>query len=178
MSMVANFGVIAVALLLVGAAKAETAGAAQPHLLAAQANWPSGTYASPAFTPDGRTMIVTYGTATQRRLLISHRQGETWSTPAFTPFSGRWRDIEPAMSPDGEYLVFVSNRPTTETGQALDGFYGGSIKPGAGGNLWRVDRVGDGWSQPVRLPDVINANSSIFAPALTRVATLFSCSRT
>jgi hypothetical protein len=168
MSIVARLVLMAVVLLLFGTAEGETLGADQPRLFSAQANWPNGTYASPAFTPDGRTMIVTYGTGAERRLMISHRQGETWSIPAPAPFSGRWRDIEPAMSPDGAYLVFASNRPATETGQALDGFYGGSLKPGAGGNLWRVDRVGDSWGQPVRLPDVVNANSSIFAPALTR----------
>jgi Tol biopolymer transport system component len=168
MSIFARVIVTAVALLLVGTAEAETAGAVQPQLFSAQASWPTGTYASPAFTPDGRTMIVTYGTAAQRRLMISHRRGEVWSTPAPASFSGRWRDIEPAMSPDGAYLVFVSNRPATEKGKALDGFYSGSVKPGAGGNLWRVDRVRKGWGQPVRLPDVVNANSSIFAPALTR----------
>jgi Tol biopolymer transport system component len=166
--MVARFVVMPVALFLVGTALGEAGGAAQPHLLAAQANWPAGTYASPAFTPDGRTMIVTYGTAAQRRLMVSHRQGETWSVPTPAPFSGRWRDIEPAMSPDGAHLLFVSNRPAAETGQALDGFYGGSVKPGAGGNLWRVDRIGDGWTQPVRLPGVVNTNPSIFAPGLAR----------
>jgi Tol biopolymer transport system component len=164
MSIVARLVFMAVVLLLFGTTEAETI--AQPKIFAAQANWPTGSYASPTFTPDGRTMIVSYGIGAQRRLMISHLQGETWSAPAPAPFSGRWRDIEPAMSPDGAYLVFVSNRPTTETGQPLDGFYGGSVKPGAGGNLWRVDRVGDGWGQPARLPDVVNANSSIFAPAL------------
>jgi len=168
MSIVARLVVMAVVLLLSLTAQAETSGTAQPQLFSAQANWPTGTYASPAFTPDGRTMIIAFGTAAQRRLMISHLQGKIWSTPAAVPFSGRWRDIEPAMSPDGDYLVFISNRPATEKGQPLDGFYGGSVKPGAGGNLWRVDRVGDGWGQPIRLPDVVNANSSIFAPALAR----------
>jgi Tol biopolymer transport system component len=173
MSIVARLVVMTVVLLLFRTAEAETARAAEPQLFSAQANWPTGTYASPAFTPDDRTMIVTYGTAAQRRLMISHRQGETWSIPAPAPFSGRWRDIEPVMSPDGAYLVFVSNRPATENGQPLDGYYGGSAKPGAGGNLWRVNRVGEGWGQPIRLPDVVNANSSIFAPALTRSGDLF-----
>jgi Tol biopolymer transport system component len=168
MSILTRLVVMATALLLIRTADSETVGAAQPQLFSAQANWPTGTYASPAFTPDGRTMIITYGTGAQRRFMISHRQGETWSIPAPAPFSGRWKDIEPAMSPGGTYLVFASSRPTTEKGQPLDGFYGGSAKPGAGGNLWRVDRVGDGWGQPMRLPDAVNTNSSIFAPALTR----------
>lgn len=174
MRTVASFVFTAVGLLLFRTAGADTTeAAAQPQLFSAQANWPAGTYASPAFTPDGRTMIITYGIAAQRRLMISRLQGEMWSTPAPAPFSSRWRDIEPVMSPDGDYLVFVSNRPTTETGQPLDGFYGGSARPGAGGNLWRVDRKGDRWGQPARLPDVVNANSSIFAPALTSNGDLF-----
>jgi hypothetical protein len=79
LSIFARVVVTAVALFLVGTAEAETAGADQPQMFPAQAGWPAGTYASPAFTPDGRTMIVVYGTAAQRRVMISHRQGDTWT---------------------------------------------------------------------------------------------------
>ena len=164
--------VAAVAVLVLGAAPgARAASGGEPAQFAAQANWPSGTYASPAFTPDGETLFVTYSVETpagrRSTIMMSHRVGAGWSTPQTAPFSGRWRDLETTMAPDGSYLVFASNRPAAESGQPLDAFYAGAARPGRGGNLWRVDRLGRGWSAPARLPDVINSNTSVFAPAIS-----------
>lgn len=128
---------------------------------------------SPAFTPDGRTVFFTRANATQSTILVSHRSGDAWSPPRIASFSGEWRDLEPTMAPDGSYLVFASNRPVTPGGKPLDAYYNGAPQPGDGGNLWRVDRTAGGWGQPHRLPDVINANSSIFSPSLAADGSLY-----
>jgi len=133
---------------------------------AAAGPWTLAHDASPAFTPDGDTVVFTRGRDADRHLVVAHRHGTAWSTPAPAPFSNRWMDIEPAMAPDGSYLVFVSNRPAHGGGAALDGQWGGKAWPGRGGNLWRVDRIGDDWSTPHRLPDAVNADSSTFSPAV------------
>jgi hypothetical protein len=82
-------------------------------------------------------------------------------------FSGTWNDLEPAFSPDGRYLIFVSNRPVDGTGKVLDGYFNGKVQPGQGGNLWGVARINGGWSQPVRLPDVINDGTAVYAPSIS-----------
>jgi hypothetical protein len=128
--------------------------------------WTLARDASPAFTPDGDTVVFTRGRGADRRLVVAHRHGAAWSTPAPAPFFNRWMDIEPAMAPDGSYLVFVSNRPAHDGDAALDGQWGGKAWPGRGGNLWRVDRVGAGWGTPARLPATVNADSSTFSPAV------------
>jgi hypothetical protein len=81
--------------------------------------------------------------------------------------------MEPAFSPDGRYLVFVSNRPALEGGKAIDGFFMGRDFPEGGGNLWRVDRTATGWGKPVRLPDVVNRSNSTFAPAVAADGSLY-----
>jgi len=132
----------------------------------AEGPWTQARDASPAFTPDGSTVVFTRGVGLARRLYMAHRRGDAWSAPVPAPFSDRWMDFEPAMAPDGSYLVFVSNRPASGQGKALDGNWGGKPQPGRGGNLWRVDRRGDGWGTPVRLPDSVNAGTSTFSPAV------------
>ena len=77
------------------------------------------------------------------------------------------------MAPDGSYLIFASNRPATDGGAPLDGNYGGAVRPGRGGNLWRVDRRGGGWSKPVRLPEAVNANTSVFSPSVVADGSLY-----
>lgn len=136
-------------------------------------DWNSGSDASPAFTPDGKTVFFTHSAGDKRTIMVSRLSHGSWSKAETEPFSGQWMDIEPAMAPDGSYLVFISNRPATPGGKAIDGHYNGSAQPGWGGNLWRVNRLGKNWSEPVRLPDVINTNSSIYAPAVVRDGSLY-----
>jgi Tol biopolymer transport system component len=143
------------------------------RLFAPEANWPAGSDASPAFTPDGATVFFTHTLGDHRTIMISHRKGGHWSAPQTAPFSGVWWDIEPAMAPDGSYLVFISNRPASAGGALLTGFWGGQSRPGAGGNIWRVNRAGNGWSAPVRLPDVINSHEAIYSPSVAADGTLY-----
>ncbi|GLQ91945.1 TolB family protein [Dyella acidisoli] len=129
--------------------------------------------ASPAFTPDGQSVVFSQGDGITRRLYISRHISANWTPAAPAPFSQAWMDLEPAMSPDGSYLVFVSNRPAQADGAALDGFFNGKSRPGRGGNLWRVARDAHGWGAPQRLPDIINAGNSIFAPAIAADGSLY-----
>ena len=141
-----------------------SAAAARAASLPVAGPWTEARDASPAFTPDGATVLFTRGSGTARRLYVAHRHGDGWSTPVPAPFSKRWMDFEPTMAPDGRYLVFVSNRPARGEGKPLDGRWGGHDYPGRGGNLWRVDRRDGGWGTPRHLPDAVNAGSSTFSP--------------
>ena len=128
---------------------------------------------APAFTPDGRTVYFSRSDGNRSTLLVSHLRRAGWTEPQTAPFSGTWSDMEPAMSPDGRFIVFVSNRPVEEGGKPLDGFFNGRVFPAGGGNLWRVDAQGSGWSQPARLPEVVNNNTSTFAPAVATDGSLY-----
>ncbi|HSN17020.1 MAG TPA: hypothetical protein VLV87_02325 [Gammaproteobacteria bacterium] len=131
--------------------------------------------ASPVFAPDGNTVYFTRSNSSDNVILVSQRLGDGWSAPRIAPFSGRWRDLEAAMAPDGSYLVFASSRPVPETGKQPDGFWGGTLHVGRGGNLWRVDRIktGSGWSEPKHLPTVVNRNGSTFGPSVTADGDLY-----
>jgi hypothetical protein len=116
---------------------------------------------SPAFTPDGNTLFFTRSAATWSIILESHRlvangDKDSWSEPTIASFSGVWNDQQPAMSPDGSHLLFVSTRPANP--QQASGPRSAAI--------WRVDRTASGWSQPVRLPDTINFSPRVFKPTI------------
>jgi Tol biopolymer transport system component len=107
------------------------------------------------FSPDGHTVYFDQQAGWNGFIMESHRVANGWSTPQIAPFSGQWQDHDPAMAPDGSFLVYTSNRADMTGGPALHG-----------GHLWRVDRRGDGWSAPVRLPDAVNDAPSIYAPSV------------
>jgi len=122
--------------------------------------------ASPAFTPDGNTVYFMRGSENGATVMVSHRVQDHWSAPVPASFSGHWRDGDPTMAPDGSYLLFTSNRPATADGKPIDAVRNGKVLTGQGLNLWRVERQGDGWSKPMRLPDTVNTCNSTFAPSV------------
>jgi hypothetical protein len=125
--------------------------------------------ACPAFTPDGNTVYFDVG----MMILVSHRTSGVWSKPEIAPFSGQWLDHDPTLSPDGSYLVFVSNRPLKPGEPALSMIVKGKVYPARGGNLWRVDRKGSGWGEPVHLPDAVNASDRTYAPSVAADGSLY-----
>jgi hypothetical protein len=128
---------------------------------------------APAFAPDGRTIYFGRSSGTASFILTSSRRGTGWSEPLIAPFSGVWIDMEPAMAPDGSYLIFVSNRPAVAGGEPLDGMINGDPQPRRGANLWRVRRTATGWSTPERLPDIVNASPSTYAPSIAANGDLY-----
>lgn len=145
---------------------APTLGAQQPTIFAPGIISNGAASYAPTFAPDCRAVWYTMSNGVEDAIVTSRLERGHWTLPSIAAFSGHWRDVEGALAPDGSYLIFASNRPATDGGVPLDGNYGGRVFPGAGGNLWRVDRRGNGWSAPVRLPETVNANSSVYTPSI------------
>lgn len=108
---------------------------------------------SMTFSPDGSTVFFDQERDHGSTIMWSKKLDNKWSQPQVASFSGHWVDHDPALSPDGSFLIFASNRPITANGESLHG-----------GHLWRVDRRSTGWGEPVRLPDAVNTNTHTYAP--------------
>lgn len=93
------------------------------------------------FTPDGRTVYFVRRTSGGRFTIMFAERGDDgrWSEPRIAPFSGRYADQEPYVSPDGDRLYFTSDRPSTGT------------EPIEGRETWVVELIDGGWSEPRRL---------------------------
>jgi hypothetical protein len=161
------------AVVVVCGSLAAASSAPVPKVFPGETDWGTGSNAAPTFTPDGKTVFFTHWHDRGGTIMVSDLRDGRWSTPKTAPFSGQWRDIEAAMAPDGSYLVFSSNRPVVEGGKAIDGFYQGKTQPENGGNLWRVNWEGNGWSKPLRLPDELNTNTAIYSPSVARSGNLY-----
>ncbi|HEV2419599.1 MAG TPA: hypothetical protein VGX94_17525 [Terriglobia bacterium] len=130
--------------------------------------------AAPAFTPDGNTVYFGQSSGgSSNSIVFSQRSGDQWSVPKTASFSGQYRDLEPAFAPDGKYLIFASNRPTTPNGAPLDGHYDGQVFPGGGGNLWKIRLTKKGWQKTEPLPAAINSNDAVFGPAVAADGSLY-----
>lgn len=148
--------------LSVLAANANAAPASAPEIFAPGVISGPANDADPAFTADGKLLVFSRNGI----LLVSQNTGGRWSSPVIAPFSGQWSDQQPTMSPDGRYLVFVSNRPVQP---------GDAQRPA--GNLWRVDRTAAGWGEPVHLPATVNRGNSTWAPSIAGDGSLYFIER-
>src|ERR1700753_631034 len=65
-----------------------------------------------AFTPDGHTFFFAKKTQSTLRsstivICVSTYRNGQWSIPEIAPFSGRYKDFNPAISLDGKRLFFI-----------------------------------------------------------------------
>lgn len=94
-------------------------------------------------------------------LYLTKKNGK-WSKPRVAPFSGRFRDLEAAFSPDRMYIYFSSDRPLKD-GVAKKDF-----------DIWRVKRNPNGtWAAPENLGPNVNTDKNEFYPSITRSGNLY-----
>ncbi|MCL6266077.1 hypothetical protein [Flagellimonas myxillae] len=92
------------------------------------------------------------------------KKGETWNAPNIASFSGRFKDLEPFLSPDGLRLYFVSNRPLDNTSTTPKDF-----------DIWYVERPtpDSPWSSPINIGSPINTEHNEFYPAIAQNGNLY-----
>jgi Tol biopolymer transport system component len=116
-----------------------------------------------AISSDGKEILYTLGNHKQTsRCLVSIKRTHTgWGNREMLPFSGKYHDIEPAFSTDGNTLFFASTRPLPNDITRDD--Y----------NIWRVDRLDGIWGDPEPLSELINTAGGEFYPSLTKSGDLY-----
>ena len=125
-----------------------------------------------AFTPDRNTVFFDRSEGKRKTIMMSHRVKGRWSAPETASFSGKWFDQDPVVAPDGSYLLFNSDRPVKPGSEPLvQNYFAGG--PGPGSNIWRVDRKGAGWGEPVWLSAIINSDVFVDFASIASDGTLY-----
>lgn len=124
---------------------------------------------STSFTPDGRTVYSSQG-GSYWTIIYATKKGGKWVKPTVAPFSGKYKDTDPFVSPDGKKIFFISNRP----GKGLK-----DARAQTPSSIWYADQInGNSWAEPKQLDTMINLpNIGNYAPSVSAKGTLFYCSR-
>jgi len=116
-----------------------------------------------ALSPDGTEIFYTLQSPKGNFQAIIYLKKDAkgkWSHPEVAPFSGKFTDLEPAFTIDGEKLFFVSNRPITGTG--IKDF-----------DIWFVEKKDNTWGQPQNLGEPVNSTSNEFYPSVCANGNLY-----
>lgn len=114
-----------------------------------------------AISPAGDEFFYTMQQGEQLSVILhSVKRGNGWTTPEVASFSGKFSDLEPAFSPDGNRLYFVSRRPEND-------------EPKKDYDIWYVSRNAKGWSAPERLPAPVNSAGNEYYPSVTRTGDIY-----
>lgn len=119
---------------------------------------------APAFMPDGKTVYFVKSTPdfTYWTLVYSEFKAGKWSEPKVAPFSGKYTDGDPFITADGKQMFFISQRPLDPS------LSGAPVRL----DIWVVNKIADGWSEPKNLGKTINEASQYF-PTVAQNGTLY-----
>ena len=97
-------------------------------------------------------------------IAFSKKINGKWQKPEVVSFSGKYKDLEPFLSPNGLQLFFASNRKDNTSGE---------IKKDI--DIWYVTRktMSDEWSHPINIGTNVNTNADEFYPSVTEKGDLF-----
>jgi hypothetical protein len=114
------------------------------------------------FSPDGTEFFFTRrpdARGSDNRLLYTRQVGGKWTVPAPAPFAGDFMEMESQFTPDGERLLFDSQRPRPD----------GETRRGT---IWFSQRTATGWSEARYLQAPLNDTFAMYVSA-TRAGTLY-----
>ena len=121
------------------------------------------------FSPDGKEFYFTRfaGEKNLATIMFMKMTNDRWGNHRIAPFSGAYSDVDPIVSCDGGKLYFSSNRPLKGAGEPKDDY-----------DIWVVNRMESGWSEPVNLGFLVNSGKDEFSPSVTQDGTIcFASSR-
>ena len=118
-------------------------------------------------TADGKTLIFEKSASPHYLYIMceSHLVDGKWGKPEILPFSGQYRDTDPVLSPDGQKILFASDRPVNGKDEHR-------------WILWWVHKTPQGWSEPEAVPGAVNVEGSqVFGSIASNGNIYFASSR-
>jgi hypothetical protein len=119
------------------------------------------------FMPDGKECYWSIMLSGFETILTSRMENGQWTEPQVAPFAGQYYDGWPAIQPDGQRMFFHSSRPHSAGSSGITAKY----------NIWYMDRIENGWSEPRIVGEPVNGSENSTCPSLTKIGTIYISKR-
>jgi Tol biopolymer transport system component len=113
------------------------------------------------FLPDYSEFYYTH-IANDTVIKMSRFVSNKWTEPVTVEFSGNYSDFEPFITPDGKNLFFASKRPS-RTKKIIKNDI----------DIWKVNRIGLKWSEPILLDGTINTSCMEYYPSISQNGNIY-----
>jgi Tol biopolymer transport system component len=117
-----------------------------------------------AMTPNGDELYFSVTLGARTMIMVTEQVDGIWTEPEVAPFSGRYLDIEPTISADGQKFFFLSTRPQAHQEEKSGWVYQ---------DIWVMDREDDGWGEPYNLGPPVNSDAPEYFPSVTADGTMY-----
>ena len=115
-----------------------------------------------AFTPDGKELYYILRGAPHPVILTMKQINGQWTTPRVVSFSDMFNG-DFVLSPNGNKIVFSSNRPFEKGGKPEEDYYS-----------WIVEKSSTGWGEPKNFGPLINSKKSFAGyPSISKNGNLY-----
>jgi len=115
-----------------------------------------------AFSPDGTE--VYWSVANPFAMYYMKIENGIWTKPRIAPFTKGLECSSPVFTPDGKKLIFSSQKVEKHDDEKNRKFII---------SLWYVERLNDGWSEPVAFDSAINDGTIDYQVSFTRDGTIY-----
>jgi hypothetical protein len=119
------------------------------------------------FMPEGNECYWSISLTGFETILTCKLINGEWTKPEIAPFAGKYHDGWPAIQPNGKRMFFHSSRPVPDSTSGITAEF----------NIWYIDRIDDGWSDPKIVGTSVNSSENSTCPSLTQTATLYFSKR-
>lgn len=125
------------------------------------------------FSPDGEEFYFGISASSKEEktrgiyhydLMFTKIENGVWIKPVRLPLAGKYSVADIALSPDGNRLYFCSEMPSVW--DSAEGF-----------DIWYVERIGEGWSEPINVGKKINSPYGETQPSFTADGSMYFPSR-
>ncbi len=114
------------------------------------------------FFPGAREFCYSIdGGAMRFVLLLTREEDGCWTEPEVTLFTQEYTGVDAWATKDGNRLYFCSDRPRPGEERRSDW------------DIWYVDRMPTGWSEPVNVGPPVNSEADEFYPSLADDGTMY-----
>lgn len=116
------------------------------------------------FSKDGKEFFFAHDTYGKAEIKYSKLENGVWTEPEVILSHEKFGMNDPMLNPSEDKLYFISNMSLEEGGEARNH------------DIYYVERQLEGWSEPIRLDEPINTDSSEYYISFTEEGTLYFAS--